>query len=128
LVDWVDQKRDWPVNISELRYLASDDPGAMRQHGLNATEIGRILDELRQELRSELEAQKPLPVDAQAAVRALLSRLLLMVAPAEPAATEAKVQELAHQLEWGAFFPNLAARASEILSQMLPEWPVLDAL
>lgn len=130
LVDWVDQKRDWPVSISELRYLASDDPSAMRQHGLNATEIGRMLEELRQELKSELEAQKPLPVDAQAAVRALLSRLLLMVAPVEPAATEAKVQELAHQLEWSAFFPDLdlAARASEVLSQTLPEWPGVDAL
>jgi hypothetical protein len=129
LVHLADRKRNWPVDISELRYLMGGSPSATRQHSPTATEVGRELNMLRQELRAAQEAQKPVPPDAQAAVRTLLSRLLLSTPyQGEPVLIETKVEELAHQLEWSAFFSDLGTRFSEALLQLLPEWPGLSGI
>jgi hypothetical protein len=130
LVDLADQRGDWPVKISELRYLVGDDPKIQRERGLSASEIGDSLMQLRQDVARAHESNKPLPEDPRAALRTVLSRLLAVTLPqgTTTAGADAIATDLASSLEWSAFFPARANAADAYLSHTLREWPGLAAV
>ncbi|MCO6432689.1 neuraminidase-like domain-containing protein [Nitrosomonas nitrosa] len=128
LVDLVEQSKDWPLKLPELRYLISGAVGADGEHGLAPSRIEDLLLALHQELEAAHKAQKPLPPKPRAALRVALARLLTVVLPGGAAEADSQAGKLASALEWGAFFPARAAGADTILANTLHEWRGLGVL